>query len=215
MFNEQGTFEISSRNISDDMGISYGNLCYHFPKKADLILTLYSRMQVEVNEQIANIQREIFRFDFMVSSLKGLLHVLHKYRFVFLEYVHLVRKFETIRQDAKMQFNRRKTMLKEISAFLLTQGYLRPEEIHGHHGMIIHSLLIVLNSWIPDGELFYTNKPDKISDYYLEVFYSVFRANLTEKGSKAFDEVYHALALGHKRVNRDVETDGGRLAVDS
>lgn len=200
MFNDLGTTEVSSRNISDKMSISYGNLCYHFPKKADIILTLYSRMQEEVNEQIQNIRKEIFRLDFMVSSLKGLLNVLYKYRFVFLENVQLIRKYDTIREDVKTNFIRRKKMLGEISTFLLQQGYLRPEQIRGHHDMIIHSLLIVLNSWVPDGELFYSGRPEKIIDYYLELFYSVFRANLTEKGGKAFDEVYNALAMDHKRL---------------
>lgn len=205
MFNEQGTSEVSSRNISDEMGISYGNLCYHFPKKSDIILALYGQMHEEVNEHIKNIQREIFQFDFMVRSLKGLLYVLHKYRFVFIENIQLIRKFEDIREDAKRQFERRRIILKEVSKFLQKQGYLRPEEIRGHHDMIIHSLLIILNSWIPDGELFYKGKPEKIFDYYLELFYSVFRANLTEKGAQAFDEVYNALALGYKRVQQEPE----------
>ncbi|RMG25013.1 MAG: TetR/AcrR family transcriptional regulator [Bacteroidetes bacterium] len=204
LFNEQGTSEISSRNISDEMGISYGNLCYHFPKKSDIILALYRQMQDEVTELIQNIQREIFRFDFMVRSLRELLHLLHKYRFVFIEHIQLARKFDSIKQESKRQFERRKDILREVSRFLLAQGYLRPEEIRGHHDMIIHALLIVLNSWIPDGELFYNGKPEKIIDYYLELYYSVFRANLTPKGARAFDEVYNALALDFKRLQQDV-----------
>ncbi|MEO1451807.1 MAG: TetR/AcrR family transcriptional regulator, partial [Bacteroidota bacterium] len=40
LFNEHGLASVSSRSISDELGISNCNLCYHFARKNDNILAL-------------------------------------------------------------------------------------------------------------------------------------------------------------------------------
>jgi AcrR family transcriptional regulator len=44
LFNAKGVGAVSSRDIAEAMGIAYGNLTYHFPKKEDLVLHLYLDM---------------------------------------------------------------------------------------------------------------------------------------------------------------------------
>ncbi len=191
LFNSQGISAVSSRNISDTLGISYGNLTYHFPRKDDIILSLYVRMQDELDEQFGNIKKEVYRFEFMLRSMRVLLSVYHKYRFVFLEFNKLNRRFEEIRQDSKIQFQKRKQLCTDIANFLYTKGYLHEERIKGHYDMVIHGMLILFNSWLTDAEVFFKDKsPEKRIDYYLELIYSVLRSSLTMEGLKAFNEIY-------------------------
>ena len=42
LFNQQGYEAVSMRDIARAVGISVGNLTYHFPRKADILLTLLS-----------------------------------------------------------------------------------------------------------------------------------------------------------------------------
>ena len=58
LFNNDGVSTVSSRNISDAMNISYGNLCYHFPKKDDIIMQLYASMQTELDTEVAKFYLE-------------------------------------------------------------------------------------------------------------------------------------------------------------
>jgi len=50
LFNEHGCRNVSLPQISDAMGISLGNLTYHFPKKDDLMLSVYKKFQDELAE---------------------------------------------------------------------------------------------------------------------------------------------------------------------
>ncbi|MEO1051408.1 MAG: TetR/AcrR family transcriptional regulator [Bacteroidota bacterium] len=192
LFNEQGVSTVSSKTISQEMGISYGNLCYHFPKKDDIILELYLSMQKEVDEQFKNIEKEIFEFDFMLMSLGKLMGVFYKYKFIFLGFSRVNRRFDEIKRHAQQQFEKRKTILRNLTNFLIAKGYVKYEKIEGHYEKFIHGLLILFNSWITDSEFFYKGKPEEKISYYLELLFSIIRPTLTSEGAKAFAKVYES-----------------------
>lgn len=190
MFNAQGTAEVSSRNISEEMGISYGNLCYHFHKKADIIHQLYMNMQTEIDAELSNLQEEIFGFDFMVQSLRRMLEVMHKYKFVFLDFTQLTRKYPKIKAHSMRLHQNRMTIGRKIFNFLSNEGYLREVKHAGHYEMIVHNFIMILNFWVMDSELYFEGEEDQKVDHYLELLYSFVRASLTKKGADAFNEVY-------------------------
>ncbi|MCB9284625.1 MAG: TetR/AcrR family transcriptional regulator [Lewinellaceae bacterium] len=47
LFNEKGMAQVGVRDIARSLGLSPGNLSYHFPKKEDLILELVNRMRAK------------------------------------------------------------------------------------------------------------------------------------------------------------------------
>ena len=193
MFNESGVSAISSRKISDAMNIRYGNLCYHFPSKDDIILELYDQMQAELDREVANLKAEIFKFDFMVRSLRAMLEVLYKYKFIFLDLTQLTRRFEHIRIHARKQYQFRIEICREIYDFLIQEGYLKPERRMGHYDLLVHNVLMIINSWIMDAEIYYTGPEDGKINHYLEMIYRFVSASLTIKGADAFLEVYSVL----------------------
>ncbi len=48
LFNQQGEPNVSTLEIANEMGISPGNLYYHFHGKEPLILSLFERFQAEL-----------------------------------------------------------------------------------------------------------------------------------------------------------------------
>lgn len=190
LFNAHGIAATSSRTISEAIGISYGNLCYHFPQKNDLIYHLYLNMQQEQDEQFVILKSEIMSFDFMARSLRMLLEVANKYRFIFLDNTFIVRNLSKIRAHATRQYHNRRRLLEEIVEFLIEKGYMRADKVQGHNDRIIRSMLIILNSWITDAEIFFEGKEEDKIEYYLELLYAVVRPSLTKEGLRAFDRVY-------------------------
>lgn len=192
LFNERGISQVSSRDISRELGISYGNLCYYFASKNDLVLELFSLMQTELDKQVKNLHAEIFRFDFMVQSLRRMLKVLYKYKFVSLDLPNLVRNenFSEIARHARRQYQFRVNIAREIYAFLQEQGYLKVEKYPGHYDKLSHGVIMLINSWIIDAEIYYEGPEEGKVDEYLELIYRVVSASLTPKGSEAFMKVY-------------------------
>ncbi len=192
MFNEHGITRISSRAISEEVGISYGNLCYHFPRKDDLILQLYHDMQHELDEAVNSLQAQIFNFDFMVRGLRGMLEVLYRYKFIYLDLYNLFRRFPTLQSHAKKQYIIRISVCRQIYDFLMQEGYLLPERFDGHYDKLAHAVLMMINGWIVDAEIYYngTDDPGAVIDHYLQIIYRVINPSLTKKGEEAFMNVY-------------------------
>lgn len=193
LFNERGINQVSSRTISDELGISYGNLCYYFAKKDDIILELYHLMQNELDEEVKNLKTEIFQFDFMVRSLRKMLGVLYKYKFISLDLPNLIRRFPQVAKHAKHQNQFRVHIAREIYAFMQKQGYLKSEKYEGHYDKLSRGVLILINAWIVDAEVFYQGPEEGKIDDYLKLIYRVVSASLTPKGAEAFIKVYQDL----------------------
>lgn len=189
LFNERGISAVSSKSISEEMGISYGNLCYHFPKKDDIILQLYLNMQEKVDAQFRNIQQEVVNLEFMLSSLKVLFQEIYHYKFIYLGITKVVRHFDDIKEHAQKQQEQRWNILDMLSTFLVAKGYMKPFKDERQKNMLIHALLLISNSWISDAEVFFKGKEEDKVDYYMQLFFNLVRPTLTEKGKEGFQKV--------------------------
>lgn len=190
LFNQQGLSEVSSRHISDSLEISYGNLCYHFPRKDDLVHELYYEMQRRLDQEVARLQSEILGFDFMVKSLRTMLQTYDQYRFIYLDLPQIVRRFPEIRKHARTQQRTRIRVCRDIYSFLITEGYLRPENFPGHYDLLAQNMLMILNHWVVDAVIYYDGEPESRVDHYLALIYRFVSASLTRKGREAFMQVY-------------------------
>ncbi|MBK6266127.1 TetR/AcrR family transcriptional regulator [Marivirga sp. S37H4] len=190
LFNMKGISAVSSKSIAEEMGISYGNLCYHFPKKDDIILQLYLNMQERVDIQFKNIKQEVINLEFMLSRLKVLFEEIYKYKFIYLGITKVIRHSEQIKQHARKQFDQRWKILDTLSQFLVTNGYMIPFKEERQKDMLIHTMLMISNSWISDAEVFFKGEESEKVDYYMQLFFNLVRPILTEKGREGFKKVY-------------------------
>ena len=82
LFNEQGERNISTNHIANHMGISPGNLYYHFANKDEIIVQLFKRYG---NELLAYFSQNKLPESVpqMVNYMAGLYDVMWNYRFLF------------------------------------------------------------------------------------------------------------------------------------
>ena len=92
LFNMHGTKAISTNHIATEMGISPGNLYYHFRSKNDIIRTISNKFYSEV-VSIFQIQLDdISDFSQRFITLFHSFFIIQKsYQFLFFEGVHLVK----------------------------------------------------------------------------------------------------------------------------
>ena len=57
LYNEQGIQSVTNRHIAAEMGISPGNLHYHFRHTDDIIVALYEALSVEMDELVRGLEQ--------------------------------------------------------------------------------------------------------------------------------------------------------------
>ena len=141
LFNEKGCLNTSIRHISNELGISVGNLYYHFKNKEEILIEIFLRYVNAVFKEISFLnhsQDEIFLLkNFLVDTLDSNI----EYRFLHLELNLLLisfSKFKTIMQE---QLKLEIKMIKELLYHQIKYGYLKQLNE-------IEIEFLVSNSWI-------------------------------------------------------------------
>ncbi|CAL2087314.1 TetR/AcrR family transcriptional regulator [Tenacibaculum sp. 190524A05c] len=193
LFNTIGYANISSKTISETIGISYGNLCYHFPKKDDIVMRLHQNFLDEMDESMLNLKGEIFEFDFMLRSLENLMNLTYKYRFLLLNGYDITLKHLPIKQRTMERSKVYSNIIYKISKFLIENGYMHDNLSDKQLKLKLHGLLIIFNSWVADkavfSELAFEENKDH-TKYYIQLLFSMISSALTKKGIKAFSTAY-------------------------
>ncbi len=90
LFNESGTASISMNALAEALGISAGNLQYHYKNKEEMIRAIYEIMYLDWQEIYAGMD-ESFNLDVLRVILGKNFDLTWKYRFFYREYAALLR----------------------------------------------------------------------------------------------------------------------------
>ncbi|MCB0572115.1 MAG: TetR family transcriptional regulator, partial [Phaeodactylibacter sp.] len=169
------------RSIADEVGISHGNLCYHFRNTDALIEALYGRLVAEIDEQVFQRYAEI-NLDNMASSVETTYRLLYKYRFLLADLVPITRRIGSLRGQFRELMRLRRTQFHEAFRQLIGQGMMREEWAPGLYGHLITNMLILGDNWIPNAEIHFDEKGEAVVRYYVEAFLAMIIPYLTEAG---------------------------------
>ena len=188
LFNDKGVDQVSSLEISQALKISYGNLTYHYKKKDDIVLALYSQMQQELNTAINRLVQCIFEETFYLKLVNEIFEIIWDYRFIYLNINSLMNQFEFIAESEKSYSATRIKILNRAKKYLIKEGYLKPEA-NNNYESLIQNLNMILYGWITDAKLFYEGDEAKKIEVYVSLFYNVALTHITEKGRKRYQQI--------------------------
>jgi AcrR family transcriptional regulator len=148
LFNEHGTAAVSLNSLADALGISAGNLQYHYHSKEEIIRAILEVMFSDWNEVYREMNTESFTVDTLRHTLRINFNLVWKYRFFYRELIALLRKDEILaKRYAAIQEQRlaeqemlTKQMTRSSGARLLSQIEL--------HNMVLTGW-VLSNSWLP------------------------------------------------------------------
>jgi hypothetical protein len=188
LFNEKGVDHVSSLEISQALNISYGNLTYHYKKKDDIVLALYTEMQAELNRAINHLVQCLFEETFYLKLVNEIFDVIWKYRFIYLNINSLMSQFAFIQKSEKTYSNTRVKILNRAKKYLIQEGYLAPE-VNNNYDALIQNLNMILYAWITDANVFYEGEDSAKIQVYVSLFYQVALTHITEKGLKLYAQI--------------------------
>ena len=92
LFNEEGVAKVSTNRIADELGMSPGNLYYHFKSKEQLVEWLLRRLESDLSPFIQS-SNSLAALDDVWLSLHLSFEVIEKYRFIYTDIDYLLHEF--------------------------------------------------------------------------------------------------------------------------
>lgn len=124
LFNAKGESSVSTLEIATELGISPGNLYYHFHGKEPIILELFERFRAELEPLLDPPMDLRLEMDDYWLFLNLLAERLAQYRFLFQDLGNLAHGMPKLARGVRLWLNQLKRTLAAMLAQLKAQGQL-------------------------------------------------------------------------------------------
>ncbi|WP_426415453.1 TetR/AcrR family transcriptional regulator [Aestuariirhabdus sp. LZHN29] len=146
LFNEVGERNVSTNHISAELGISPGNLYYHFRNKQQIIYELYLGYEDEVKQTLQLPQGRPLTLDDKRGYLEGIFDGMWRFRFFHRDLEHMLESDDQLRGRYREFAQYCLAQGKAIYQGLVDAGYLNAssEEVEA----LSYNSWILMTSWV-------------------------------------------------------------------
>ena len=148
LFNEFGVQVISANRVAEEMGISTGNLHYHFPTKNDMIYALYQEMVAKVDPILDIEDAAMGDMERISGDIQQMLAACLEYQFFFPEIMPICLRDERIARDYSAFQNR--TVAKIAVAFRSSyvRGPLSDDTHPAYIDALTRNIWLIITNWL-------------------------------------------------------------------
>jgi AcrR family transcriptional regulator len=140
LFNADGSHAVSTRHIASRLGISPGNLYYHFGNKEEIVLCLYQRIESHLEAVLAPRQESPQSFDTVLHYLDAIFAHLWEFRFFYRDVNTLLREVPGLKERYRGLAERVRLRSRAIFDSMVAAGWMdaTPEQLD----------VLTTNAWI-------------------------------------------------------------------
>ena len=186
LFNEYGVESVTVRHIADAVGISHGNLCYHFPRKEDIILRHYHTVVEGMNAQVAAWNPEHLTLAMILDALLKSYELQHHHKFLMVEFVNIMRRIPEIREHFRSLFEVRKQQFGFVLMLLQHKNIIKEMSDSERERITLHNYLMG-DFWMSEAEILYTGEESEKCRFYAHLASALLYPYLTARGRREFD----------------------------
>jgi AcrR family transcriptional regulator len=187
LFNRKGLAPVTLRTIAKEMGISQGNLNYHFKKRDDIIEALYFRLVAEMDMSFLETEYLKIGIQLLYSMSSSIMNNTFKYRFFMSDFTQILRDSEKIKKHFTGLVKMREEQLSGMFQMMIQDGLMRSERLPNEYSYLYKRVQILGDFWISSAEIEKTRIEKNTIAEYLEMITQSIYPYLTEKGIKEYD----------------------------
>ncbi len=188
LFNSVGVTETTLRQIALAIGISQGNLNYHFKTRQELVEALYFELVAKMDQEMGQVTSEDLSLKTIFLSSRISMSHLYEYRFLLKNSLQVMKVSDKIKTHfMALQKMRRKQFLNMFQ-LLTSQGIMREEAFTNEYDHLYERLQILGDHWISSQELMRPDLEHPV-DYYAALLFEMIYPYLTASGRQQYREI--------------------------
>ena len=186
LFNTHGLPKITLRSIAKEMGISQGNLNYHFKKREDIIETLYFQLVKNIDNSISSTKNLDNVLELLFNISKTIMHNFYEYRFFMLDFVQIMRENNKIKTHYLILTTQREQEFAKLFELLVKEGTMRKEILPNEYNNLYKRFQILGDFWISSAETKKQPLTKNSVPIYSELMSQTIFPYLTTNGQKKY-----------------------------
>lgn len=194
IFNSNGISNVSMKQIADSLGISAGNLSYHYKTKAILLNCIYEEMHASSLGFILpkNSYITLHHFEKMMLQFGDLQF---KYSFFFNEIVHIGRNYPNVAKLYTVTTMQRFKEGKTLIDYYIETNRLNPENKQIDYNKLIHSFWMISTFWQSQRQVIKNAEYTINQCHFIELLWNILIPYLTEKGLEEYHQMRKFVTL--------------------
>jgi len=186
LFNTQGLAATPVRAICEAMAISAGNFSYHYPNKDQIVIDLYTRMQEEIQEGIANMELDTRHFRGYLETHRLFFEIQTKYKFFYLNLFEIMTHYPAVKTAYLKTIQHDKLTARRLLQQYQEHGVIRKHIAEDYLDRALQIAHILDTAWLTEAEISFKGNEKKKLKYYLGICCSLIEPFLTEKSLKEY-----------------------------
>lgn len=186
LFNRFGYVNVRLQHIADEVGLSIGNLAYHFKTKDDILEKIYQQIEIEQKNLLAEL-RIVPLFINIDTHLRNTFEIQQKYSFFYSDTFEILRAFPIIKKKYREYTQWYISQLENLIIYNISRGVFNNEKALELHKSLAIQYWSVIELWL------YQNRIRGTEDITVESFrsfaWSLLIPYFTEVGRKEYEQL--------------------------
>jgi AcrR family transcriptional regulator len=178
-FNTDGVEKITTRHIAKELGISQGNLHYHFPNKEALILQLFENFLHEIEGAKQFPESNLQNPEDVIGTMTKNFEIMLEYQFLFRDNEVVWRRVPQVKVDIIKLFQSVKMRISELVSSYKQNGTLRTEISDAQLNFLADQFVFNISTWLVGST--YVGKIKNSHQFYAKTLFRLWLPYLTVK----------------------------------
>ena len=148
MFNGSGVENVTTRHIARELGMSQGNLHYHYANKDKLLEKLFADMMGAFKSAERVLEEDLLDPAKMLSSMTDNFRIMHEYRLFFQQNDVIWRRIPEIKEGMLMLFQTKQSEIFALIGLYQQAGKLRAGITAKQIEFLAEQFIFNIQSWL-------------------------------------------------------------------
>jgi len=189
LFNEFGYSQVTIRMIALKLGMSSGNLNYHFKKREEILEALYFEMVSDFDERIVALPKTELSLLQVKNDIEQSMDRMVVYKFIWTDLFNILRANDKIHAHFYKVHQTRLAGNLFLFNSLCSQGLMRSASFQKEYDGLADQFVNFGNTWMYVSELYHQAYTDGYMKKQVEAMLGLFYPYLTQKGVEEFRQV--------------------------